>query len=132
MDAMQIYDALKVTTVVDSLTLFGFADGDMVSCSKDANNMEAKVDAQGTASAAVNNDNLGTVKIDLAATSPCNKKMIELANTRKQFAIRVINGTETIGGSRAFVEKLPDSGFGKGVGTRSYSIKVLDYSHKVN
>ncbi|MBA3926539.1 phage structural protein [Listeria rustica] len=130
MAEMETYDALKVVTVVDGVTLFGFSDGDMVTCSKDANNMEAKTDAQGTASAAVNNDSLGTIKIDLAATSPCNKQMITLANTRKKFPIRVINGKETMGGSLAFVEKLPDSGFGKGVGTRSYSIKILDYSHK--
>lgn len=127
---MEEYDASKVITIIDGVTLFGFSDGDMVSCSKDANNIETKVDAQGIASAAINNDSLGSVKIDLASTSPCNKQMITLANTRKRVPILVINGKETMGGSLAYIEKLPDSSFGKGIGTRSYNVKVLDYTHK--
>ncbi|AOA01486.1 phage structural protein [Carnobacterium maltaromaticum] len=132
MEDMLTYDARAVSIIVDSINLFGFGDGDMVTCSKDANNAEIKVDAQGQASAAINNDNLGTIKIELAQTSPCYPKMMAIANEKKIVPVRVVNGTEVIGGSKAIIEKLPDAGFGKSVGARSFSFKVLDYKHTVD
>ncbi|EKM0740871.1 hypothetical protein HCA21_11410 [Listeria seeligeri] len=129
MNEMETYDAADVSIVVNGISLFGFADGDMVSCSKDANNIEIKSDAQGNSSAAVSNDRSGTVQIDLAQTSPCYPKLIDIANRQLKVPVYVINGNEKIGGSMAFIEKLPNAGFGKSVGTRSFTFKVLDYSH---
>ena len=129
---MQIYDAEKVTVTVDKMVLFGFGDGDMVTCTKEANNIETKVDAQGSASAAILHDNTGSIQIDLAHTSPCNAHLMKLANSKKMVAVRVVHdGKETIGGSKAYVEKTPDAAFGKEVGNRSYTLKVLDYKHEV-
>lgn len=129
MNQMETYDAADVSIIVNGISLFGFAEGDMVTCSKDANNIEIKSDAQGNASAAVSNDKSGTVQIDLAQTSPCYAKLIDFANRQLEVSVYVINGNEKIGGSRAFIEKLPNAGFGKSVGTRSFTLKVLDYSH---
>lgn len=128
---MEVYDANKVSILVNNIALFGFADGDMVACSKDSNNVEIKSDAQGNASAAVNNDKMGTVRIDLAQTSPCYAKLVDIANRQLKVPVFVINGKEKIGGSQAFVEKLPDAAFGKSVATRSFTFKVLDYSHTI-
>ncbi|EAF5045036.1 hypothetical protein FRG77_07870 [Listeria monocytogenes] len=126
---MATYDANTVSIIVNGISMFGFSDGDMVSCSKDSNNVEIKSDAQGNSSAAVNNDRMGTIKIDLAQTSPCYPKLIDIANRQLKVPVFVINGKEKIGGSMAFIEKLPDAGFGKGVGARSFTFKVLDYTH---
>ncbi|EIA7949824.1 hypothetical protein K7U19_002673 [Listeria monocytogenes] len=126
---MATYDANTVSTIVNGIAMFGFSDGDMVSCSKDSNNVEIKSDAQGNSSAAVNNDRMGTIKIDLAQTSPCYPKLIDIANRQLKVPVYVINGKEKIGGSMGFIEKLPDAGFGKSVGTRSFTFKVLDYTH---
>ncbi|EAF5461912.1 hypothetical protein CPC87_06845 [Listeria monocytogenes] len=128
-NVMATYDANTVSIIVNGISLFGFSDGDMVSCSKDSNNVEIKSDAQGNSSAAVNNDKMGTIKIDLAQTSPCYPKLIDIANRQLKVPVFVINGKEKIGGSMAFIEKLPDAGFGKSVGTRSFTFKVLDYTH---
>ncbi|EAE5980034.1 hypothetical protein LG489_001415 [Listeria monocytogenes] len=128
-EVMATYDANTVSTIINGISIFGFSDGDMVSCSKDSNNVEIKSDAQGNSSAAVNNDKMGTIKVDLAQTSPCYPKLIDIANRQLKVPIYVINGKEKIGGSMAFIEKLPDAGFGKSVGTRSFTFKVLDYTH---
>lgn len=127
---MKTYDARKVTTVVDSVVAQGFQDGDMVSFSKDSDYVEVVVDAQGQASAALNNDNMGTITINLSSSSPFNKKMMQLANSRKQFPISIKHDTERAWGTKAFVQKTPDGSFGKGTGSRSYTIKVLDYKHE--
>lgn len=55
-----------------------------------------------------------------------------LANGRKEFAISVTHSTEKAWASKAYIEKTPDGSFGKGVPTRSYTIKALDYKHEYN
>lgn len=127
--SMTTYDAREVTTVVDGIILTGFQDGDMVSFGKDNNFVEVQVDAQGEASAAINNDSLGTFTVNLSASSPFNKKMIQLANTRKQFSISIKHKSERASATKAFIEKTPDGAFGKSTGSRTYTIKALDYKH---
>ena len=128
----QVYDARSVTTVVNSITLVGFVDGDMVTTSKDNPNSEVMSDAQGASSIAINNDNIGTITVNLAQTSPCYTKMVQLANNKTIFPAYVISGKEKIGGPECFIEKLPDTNFGKSVGSRAFVIKVLKYSHNIS
>lgn len=132
MESMATYDAKEVTTIVDNIVMFGFQDGDMVSFSKDNPYIEVQTDAQGQSSAAKNNDNLGTFTINLSQNSPCNKHLMSLANNRKEFPISVTHSTEKAWASRAYIEKTPDGTFGKGVPSRAYTIKALDYKHEYN
>jgi len=129
--ASSVYDAKEVTVIVDGVTVVGFADGDMVTCTKDENNITVVEDAQGSASAAINNSKIGTIQIMLAQTSPNYRQLVNLANSRRVVPTRVVNGSETIGGSQALVEKLPDTTFGSSVGSRQFTLKVLDYTHSV-
>lgn len=129
---MQVYDANDVTTIVDGMVITGFQEGDMVSFSKDNPYIETQSDAQGYASAAKNNDALGTFTINLSRNSDGNKKLMQLANERQAFSISVTHDTEKAWASRAYVEKTPDGSFGKGVPTRTYTIKALDYKHEFN
>ena len=126
---MNTYDAKSVKVVVNGITLFGFADGDMVTTSKTNPAVESMSDAQGNYAVAINNDNAGTVTVNLAQTSACYKKLITWANSKTIFPIYVINGTEKIGGPEAMIEKIPDANFGKTVGTRTFVFKVFNYSH---
>lgn len=130
MNNMTTYDARDVTTVVDGVIITGFQDGDMVSFSKDNNNAEIVVDAQGNGAMAVNNNNLGTFVINLSAGSPFNKKLTQLADSRKQFAMSVKHKTERAWGTKCVVEKTADGSFGTGVGARSYTVKALDYKRE--
>lgn len=130
MEDMTTYDAREVSTIIDNAVITGFQDGDMVSFAKDNEFIETQVDAQGEASAALNNDSLGTFTINLSSNSPWNKKMMDLANGRKQFAITIKHKTERAWATKAFITKTPDGSYGKGVGSRAYSIKALDYKHE--
>ncbi|PZL78329.1 hypothetical protein CI088_00325 [Enterococcus plantarum] len=132
MSDMTTYDAKEVSTIIDNVVMFGFQDGDMVSFSKDNSYIEVQTDAQGQASAAKNNDNLGTFTVNLSQNSPCNKQLMALANARKEFSISVTHASEKAWASRALIEKTPDGSFGKGVPTRTYTIKALDYKHEYN
>lgn len=128
--SMTTYDAREVTTIVDGVIITGFQDGDMVTFGKDNSFVEVQVDAQGESAAAINNDRLGTFTVNLSSASPWNKKLMELANSRKQFAITIKHKTEVATATKAFVEKTPDGSFGKGIGSRAYTIKALDYKHE--
>src|SRR5699024_2102796 len=130
--AMTTYDAREVSTIVDGFVVTGFQDGDMVSFSKDNTFIETQVDAQGEASAALNNDSLGTFTINLSSGSAWNKKLMQLANSRKQFAVTIKHKDERAWATKAFITKTPDSSYGKGVGNRAYTIKALDYKHEFN
>ena len=132
MDNMTTYDAKDVSTIIDNVVMFGFQDGDMVSFSKDNAYIEVQTDAQGQSSAAKNNDSLGTFTVNLSQNSPCNKHLMNLANGRKEFPITVAHSTEKAWATRAYIEKTPDGSYGKGVPTRSYTIKALDYKHEMN
>jgi|UniRef100_UPI00359F49D8 hypothetical protein len=125
------YDAKSVTVTIDGWAAFGFADGDMVTTSKDNDNVEIVSDAQGFTSLAKNNDRLGTVTVMLSQVSPCYAKMMDLATKQKEFPVFVINGKEKIGGTKGIITKTPDTNFGKSITARSFTIKVLDYSHGV-
>ena len=130
MSGMQTYDAKEVTTIVDSMVMTGFQDGDMVSFSKDNAYIEVQTDAQGSASAAKNNDSLGTFTINMSQNSDGNRKLMQLANSRAEFSITVTHANEKAWATKAYIEKTPDGSFGKGVPTRSYTIKALDYKHE--
>ncbi|MCI3027687.1 hypothetical protein LMF32_00865 [Desemzia sp. C1] len=125
------YDAKSVTVTIDGWAAFGFADGDMVTTSKDNDNVEIVSDAQGFSSLAKNNDKLGTITVQLSQVSPCYPKMMDLALKQKVFPVYVVNGTEKIGGTQGIVTKTPDTNFGKSIGARSFTIKVMDYTHNV-
>lgn len=128
-EVMNTYDAADVTTIVDGTVLFGFQDGDMVSFSKDNPFIEVQTDAQGASSAAKNNDNLGTVTVNMSRNSPCNKYLMDIANSKKAVSVSVMHQTEKASATIAYIEKLPDGSFGKGVPTRTYTFKCLDYKH---
>ena len=55
-----------------------------------------------------------------------------LANGRKEFAISVTHSTEKAWASKAYIEKRLMDRLVKGVPTRSYTIKALDYKHEYN
>ena len=128
----EAYNAKDVAITIDGVIMFGFQDGDMVSFAKTNPNIEVSSDAQGTGMAAINNDSLGTFTLNLVQGSPCFKKLMDLANTQKAFAMSVEHKKEQAFGSICYVEKPSDGSFGKSVPTRSFTIHAIDYQHVVS
>lgn len=126
------YDANEVKIVWNGISLFGFGDGDMVKGSRDANKIEAKVDAQGQGSIAKVNNSLGTITVTLSALSPCYPQLIKDAKAGTVAPLFVHHKDEYFGGTKAVIEKDPDAAFGKDVGTRDFAFKVLDFDHDFN
>lgn len=128
--AVTTYDASTVTLIIDGKYITGFDEGSMVEWSKDEDNINTKIDAQGNVSVAINNNTLGTITVNLSQSSPSLAYMKQLANTKKRFPIWAQGGSEKIGGTEAMVKKTPDGSFSDESEARSFEIQVFDYSDK--
>ena len=127
------YDARKVVTTVGGVFITGYADGAMVTASKDNDNFEASSSAQGDAVVSINGDGMGTVVITLNQTSPSISFLDGLANSRAMVPIWVNSNNEVkevVGGTKAMVTKPANKEFGKAASNREYTIKVFDYTVK--
>lgn len=122
------YDASLVTVVVAGRFLTGFDEGDMVSWSKDEDNFDTKIDAQGFTSVAVRNNTLGTITIPLSQTSPDLKYMKELANRKEPFSIWITSPEENVGGAEAMIKKTPDGTLGDEINSREFEVQVFDFT----
>lgn len=131
MSDIKIYNAKDVTVSVDGRVIQGFQDNDMVSYTRKEDNITTAVDAQGWPSAAINNNHLGQITINLSGESADHKRMNQLANTTKVFPIVISSPTEKISGSQAMIGKPADGAFGKAVPGRTYTIEVLDMQVEV-
>lgn len=125
------YDARKVTATVGGVFITGFAEGTFVNCTKDEDNFETTVSAQGDVAVAVRNNTLGTIEFTLNQTSPSIAYLDELANSSAMVPAWVISNNsakETSGGTQAMVTKPSDKEYADTVSERSYEIKVFDYT----
>ncbi|WP_419957216.1 phage structural protein [Psychrobacillus psychrotolerans] len=124
------YDARKVTTTVGGLFITGFAEGTFVSASKDEDNFEPTVSAQGDVAVAVRNNTLGTIEFTLNQTSPSISYLDRLANNSTMVPAWVISNNtakEVSGGTMAMVTKPADKEYADTVSERTFTLKVFDY-----
>lgn len=127
-----MYDAKKVSLILDGVFITGFADGSFVSAEKDEEAFSTKVGAQGDVAVSKTNNPLGTVKFTVQAESPSINYLKQKSKTVQEFPIWVMapgaNGrTEKSGGTRALIKKSPAREYEEESGTREYEVQVLDY-----
>lgn len=128
-----MYDAKKVTLVVDGVFITGFADGSFVSSEKDEEAFSSKVGAQGDVAISVTNNPLGTVKFTLQQESPSMSYLKKKSKSLKEFPVWITapgaNGkTEKSGGTRALIKKSPGREYEEEAGSREYELQVFDYT----
>ena len=126
-----VYDPKSVTVIIDGAFITGFAEGSMVTASKDEENFTVKVSAKGETDVAKTNNPLGTITVMLSATSPHTKRLDRLAASVKPVAAWVnCSGPvkEKRGGTQAIVKKPADAEFSDEVGDREYELQVLDFT----
>jgi hypothetical protein len=125
------YDAKKVSVVADGVTLVSFSEGTVVTCERNEDRVTPYIGAKGEADFAVSNNNSGTITLPLQQRSPSNRKLQQLAESRQEFPISVIDANEggfRVGGNRAIILKEPPLERGSELADREWEIYVLDYS----
>jgi hypothetical protein len=129
--SVRTYDAMNVTTMIGGVFITGHAEGSMVQCSKDEDNFDTKISAQGDVSVAKRNNTLGTITVNLAQTSPSVSFLDGLANSGQIVPVAVISNNEIaekVHGTKAMVRKPADKDFGDEVSDRQFEITVFDYT----
>ncbi|WP_100488555.1 phage structural protein [Sporolactobacillus pectinivorans] len=131
MTDVRTYDPNLVTVSVNGIALVGFSDGALVQCSKDNDSFTTKVSAQGSVGVAINNNNLGTIKVTLMQTSPSVTYLNQLAKSKTPFPIWVTSANdikEKFGGTQALIKQPADSKFSNAVEDREFDFTVFDYN----
>ena len=123
------YNAKDCTVIVGGVYITGLGE-DMVSFEKDEELFSTSVGAQGDVVVNETNNELGTVTLSVQATSPQKSYLLNLARSRKEFAVWVTNKTlrERFGGTRAMVKNYPELTNGAEAEDREFEIQVFDSS----
>lgn len=127
------YNAKDSSAIADGVYLTGFGE-DKLEFEPNEDAFEHEVGADGDVIISESNDKTATITVTLQATSPSNRHLMNLLNSRKVFPFFVISKraglTEKAGGSRCRVLKAPTGTLGKTAEDREYEIFVADYENK--
>lgn len=121
-----MYDAKDVALVIDGRTVQGFQENDMCVFTAKEDRIQTAVDAQGYPSAAVNNNHLAQMTVNLSGNSIDHQRMNTLANNSNQFPLTLTSPIEDITANQCFITKVADAAFGKSTPARTYTIEMLD------
>jgi hypothetical protein len=126
------YDPEDYMLVFAGRTITGLADGTPITAVKEANRWETHVGAQGEVSRSRNRNPLGHITVTLKRTSPDFTFLIQKANSDDVDPVHFVdrNTGEVIpGGTKAWVEKLPDltATAGDSVPDIEFTIRIADY-----
>ncbi len=124
--ARTVYDARECTVLVDGITITGLGE-DMVSFSKDKENLEPRTGAQGDVCVNRVNDNLFTLTLRVQATCPQKGFLLQLANSGAIVPVWVTNKSigERFGGNEAAVKAMPELEMGALASDREFVFSVF-------
>lgn len=128
---MKIYDAKRSSISVKNRVLTGFGPNDMFTYASKEERIQTEVDAQGNASASINNARLAQITVNLSASSPDYKWLSDLSNNMEQFPVVIKTDVEKITVNTAYVSKPADVAAGKATGLRTFTIECLDSNVEV-
>ena len=126
------YDPLKVTLVVGTVVIVGFAEGSMVEVERNEDAVAPYVGTQGEVAFAESADKTGTIKITLMQTSPSVSYLNTLAKQKGDdaaFPVSIVNMNTngvSASGTKARVKKIAAEVYDKEVTEREFEIFVAD------
>lgn len=125
------YDPTKVQVVVNGFTVTGFAEGSMISVSRNTDKREMDVGADGTVDFIESADDTAIMNITLKHGSPANQKLQELYDSGEEFTVAVVDqnfdGDVGHSGSRCKVGNLADDERTDSMAEREWPILIADH-----
>ncbi len=126
------YDPEDYMLVYGGRTITGLAAGTPITATKETNRWETYVGAQGEVTRTRNRNPLGSITVTVKRTSPDFAYLVQKANSDDIDSVHLIdrNTSEiTVGGSEAWIEKLPDftAVAGDTVPEIEFTIRIVDY-----
>lgn len=133
---MKQYDPKQVViSIAGLLVASGFAEDSMVKVAFTTPRFETKVGVDGEVTRSRMYDRRATVTVSLMQSSQGNDVLSTLLNRDTRgangagvgaFLLKDLNGTTLLSGAAAWVKGMPETEFGKSVGTRAWEIEVAE------
>jgi hypothetical protein len=130
---LHTYDPRSVLIAFGGFPIVGFADGTFLNVVRNNDMWSEVVGASGETARAKSNDKSGLATLTLMQTSPSNDVLSSLAlqdenlNTGvRPLLVKDGLGTTTLFSATGYIKKVADAGFAKEVGTREWSIYLVD------
>lgn len=127
------YDPRLILISFGGVPIVGYADGTFLTVVRNNDMWAEVVGASGETSRGKSNDRSGLATLTLLQTSPSNDIISgfaiqdEVSNVGvKPFLAKDGLGTTTLFSATGYVKKLPDSGYAKEVGSREWTIFLVD------
>ena len=126
------YDPKKVTLIVGTVAIVGYAEGSMIEIERNEDAITAHVGTQGEVAFAESADKTGIVKVTLMQTSPSVSYLNTLAKQKGDdaaFPISVVNMNTngvSASGTKARVKKMASEVIDKEITEREFEIFVAD------
>lgn len=125
------YDPKKVSVIVGSQPVTGFADGSFCKVARNEDGFSLLVGADGESTRAKNNNKSGKVTVTLLASSASNDYLSQLqladelsGNATVGLLIKDNQGRSLYTAATAWVTKQPEADFGKDAGTREWVLET--------
>ena len=131
MSKTKTFNPKLVTVMYGGMVITGFAEGSMVKCEKNEDNVTPHVGVLGEVSRAINADNTGKITISLAGTSPFIGILARKAAANVIEPISVVDMNDNgvnVGGSEAWIIKAPPINLGKEIEDVDIEFFVADYT----
>ena len=131
MSKTKTFNPKLVTVMYGGMVITGFAEGSMVKCEKNEDNVTPHVGVLGEVSRAINADNTGKITISLAGTSPFIGILARKAAANVIEPISVVDMNDNgvnVGGSEAWIVKAPPINLGKEIEDVDIEFFVADYT----
>lgn len=131
MSKTKTFNPKLVTVMYGGMVITGFAEGSMVKCEKNEDNVTPHVGVLGEVSRAINADNTGKITISLAGTSPFIGILARKAAANAIEPISVVDMNDNgvnVGGSEAWIVKAPPINLGKEIEDVDIEFFVADYT----
>lgn len=135
---MKVYDPRQVVIDLAGLLIAsGFSEDSMIKVTQTSKRFESVVGVDGEVTRARLHDRRAVVVVSVMQSSEANDLLSALLNRDSNspngagvgaFLLKDLNGTTELQGSHAWVTGLPETEFGKKVGSRQWEIEVADMS----
>lgn len=131
--AVRTYDPKNVVIAIGGVPMSGFADGTFLEIVRDEQAFTKVVGADGYTSRVKSNNRGGTLTLTLLETSPSNDilsgiaALDELSNAGVvPILVKDMSGNSVYFSATGWIQKLPDSAFGKEVNNRAWVLDLAD------
>lgn len=134
------YDPQSVQIQLNAENVTGFADGDMVTVTRNEDLTSEMVGTKGEITRAINRNSTATITLRLQHTSPFVTRMIEYATADNLFGIppildfRVVDpsSSDVIVAAQCWIKSDTDHAWGNETGVREYTLFAVNYQSAPN